>query len=932
MFELISESGENRSQSAGETLQPLPNTRAATQESATGSDPQTQRIGSDGWLPSSRSRPCPVCSRTKDGDCRISADGEQVICHHPKDLAPGTVTNGWAFTKNTSDGRAGHFTIDKPRSRTTTLRSKVVPLRTPAPAAEPAPDPAAITLARLPQAHKQPPAHWPHGQILPYGSDGQQWAKVVVDAKGKRHLPHHIDANGKTISKAGPTPWPLWCEAMALEHGPGKWIVETEGEKCAAWFHAAALVAISQPGHDHKQDKIQARYARIVAAGVAGVVYLADHDKTGSEKAHKCAAAAAAVNLPFITVPAAEVWPGLPAGGSIDDAPGTAADRAAAFNAQLQQRKPKQQAQQAATCSNGQVAELPASFQHLINSLPDGWQPTDNGLVKTPASVGRIAELIEENAGQLLRYNEMTLYVEAHTAHGWEVVTDHSMDSAYVNIDQKGWKITLESVIKAICHVARQRSIHPVRQYLLRIEQDSSITPYDLDRVGPDMFRALLPLHAAMVRKWLVGAVARALNPGCQMDYCLVLQSPEQGIYKSTSFSALASQDWHTSTVPKDDKDFLLNIHSTWIYELAELESVTTKRAAGHMKNLITTRADNFRIPYGRTTETRKRTSVFCGTANTDTFLRDETGNRRYWVVPISGNDKLNIQAIKKYRDSIWKAAVLAYKSGEIPMLSTEQEISSEQQNEGFKEQHAWLEMLHAWMNGTPLARFKPEDPTPQPYFPGIEYAPQDILYSAGLKRPDQINNRDATTLGPLLRSLGFETRRVLVGKSKVRRWIKDHPETTWTTPDHPETAAGGPANPPAAQSISEDGPPGPPEKQNIGKKQAENRDVTVARQAHENHAGKLLKHSGGPSHPTAETTSVCNGSDRTTCPPVAGGLSGGPEPISHAWLPQLLAIRAAHPTAHGQLVDEPALMGEHGIASPCPANKAALQHLAESD
>jgi archaellum biogenesis ATPase FlaH len=340
MFDIKPESGENRSQSAGETLQPLPNTRAATQESATGSDPQTQRIGSDGWLPSSRSRPCPVCSRTKDGDCRISADGEQVICHHPKDLAPGTVTNGWAFTKNTSDGRAGHFTIDKPRSRTTTLRSKVVPLRTPAPAA--------ITLARLPQAHKQPPAHWPHGQILPYGSDGQQWVKVVVDAKGKRHLPHHIDANGKTISKAGPTPWPLWCEAMALEHGPGKWIVETEGEKCAAWFHAAALVAISQPGHDHKQDKIQARYTRLVAAGVAGVVYLADHDKTGSEKAHKCAAAAAAVNLPFVTVPAAEVWPGLPAGGSIDDAPGTAADRAAAFNAQLLNRKPKQQAQQAA--------------------------------------------------------------------------------------------------------------------------------------------------------------------------------------------------------------------------------------------------------------------------------------------------------------------------------------------------------------------------------------------------------------------------------------------------------------------------------------------------------------------------------------------------------------------------------------------------------
>jgi archaellum biogenesis ATPase FlaH len=354
------ENDSHRPQSAEGTRQPLPDPSQDRSNSATGSAAVSGQASGTGWLPSSRSRPCPICGRTKDGDCRISADGEQVICHHPKDLKPGDVVDGWAFTGNTSDDRAGHFTIDKPRAGSPSRPGKVVPLRTPEPAAETAPDPAAITLARLPHPHKQPPAHWPDGQKLPYGSDGRQWVKVVVDAKGKRHLPHHIDANGKSISKPGPNPWPLWCEAMALEHGPGKWIVETEGEKCAAWLHAAALVAISQPGHDHKQEKIQARYARLVAAGVAGVVYLADHDKTGTEKAHKCAAAAAAVNLPFITVPAVEVWPGLPAGGSIDDAPDTAADRAAAFNAQLLNRKPNQQGHQAATVPDGTVADQPA--------------------------------------------------------------------------------------------------------------------------------------------------------------------------------------------------------------------------------------------------------------------------------------------------------------------------------------------------------------------------------------------------------------------------------------------------------------------------------------------------------------------------------------------------------------------------------------------
>ena len=295
------------------------------------------------WLPSSKSRPCPVCDRTKDGDCRISSDELQVICHHPKDLKPGDVVNGWAFTGN--NDRAGHFTIDKPRAGAPSRPAKVVPLRPAAPAAAaaaPAPDPAAVTLARLPDARPTPPAHWINGQELSYGSDKRLWVEVVIEGGSKRHIPNHRDANGKTCRNQGPDPWPLWCEAMALEHGPGRWIAEAEGEKCTAWFHAAGLVAVSQPGHAHSRVKNEARYGRLVAAGVAGVVYLADHDKTGTEKAQRCAAAAAAAGLPFITVPAAEVWPGLPAGGSIDDAPGTAAERVAAFESHLQQRKPEQ--------------------------------------------------------------------------------------------------------------------------------------------------------------------------------------------------------------------------------------------------------------------------------------------------------------------------------------------------------------------------------------------------------------------------------------------------------------------------------------------------------------------------------------------------------------------------------------------------------------
>ena len=577
-----------------------------------------------------------------------------------------------------------------------------------------------------------------------------------------------------------------------------------------------------------------------------------------------------------------------------------------------------------AQAASSEPASLPASFQDLIQGLPDGWKDCKSRRI----SVGQMAQLIEGQKGELLRFNEMTMYVEAKTSNGWQVVNDAAMDSGYVLLDQKGWIIGLESVIKALCHVARQRSIHPVREYLLRIEQDQAIKPYDLDKVGPDMFRAVLPLHAAMVHKWLIGAAARVIRPGCQMDYCLVLHSSIQGMLKSSALTELASEDWHTSTIPKDDKDFLLNVHSKWIYELAELESVTNKRAAGELKNTITTRTDNFRVPYGRTAEQRKRASVFCGTVNTDSFLRDETGSRRYWVVPIKGDQKLNIDAIKKHRDSIWKAAVLAYRAGELPMLSDDMETQSERQNDGYKAPDAWLEMLQAWMGGWPLARFREEDPTPRTYVEGSTYTPADILYSAGLKRPDQITNHDATRLGPLLRSLGFNSKRMDVDGAKVRRWVKDHPETTRTTQDHPETTSGGPATSTATEQFSADRPPGPPEKTKSRKEQ----DGTEASEAEKSTARILLERSGGPALLPAETTSVCNGSERTTCLSNSGGpggLSGGPGPVSDqnlpVWMPDLVALRTANP-GQPPSVYANALMTALGITTDGRSVKAQLK------
>lgn len=347
-------------------------------------------------IPSSKRNPCPICGRTADGDCR-TGDG-LAICHHgsthhpPEGLRPGDVIDGrdgqhWAFTGETTDGRGSTFTLDKPRHQPGRV---VVPLRPRATSHQPAPAAIAglIELAQLQRPVKEPPAHLPHGKRINYSPT--QWVEVIRQGAKKKHLPRHTGADGEMVELAGPDPWPLWQESEALAHGPGRWIAEAEGEKCAAWLRAGGLVAVSQPGHDHSPASIERRYRLLLEAGVAGVLYLADNDPTGERKAKQCAAAAAAVGLPLLVLPAAEVWQGLPVGGSIDDAPGTATERAAALLAAIPAAVERQQQQQRAAAAPA-AAPQP---EPETSAAPQHRRPL------TMAEVGdRLREAISEGMG-----------------------------------------------------------------------------------------------------------------------------------------------------------------------------------------------------------------------------------------------------------------------------------------------------------------------------------------------------------------------------------------------------------------------------------------------------------------------------------------------------------------------------------------------------
>jgi hypothetical protein len=619
-------------------------------------------MGSSGqqWTYSSGRNPCPICQRVKDGDCRISTDRLQVICHHPKDLKPGDVENGWAFTGNISDGRAGHFTLDKPANHRPSASQKVVPLRV-APAAVPATVDGPIELARIPEQSPLKGSPWSYGP--------HQRIERVDQVSGKMFIPQHC-TDGRWVKGAGSEPWPVFGVPA-----PG-WVLELEGEKCCELALAAGVAAISQPGHAHKVEQVAERYRNLQANGVEGIVYLADNDTEGKRRADQAVEAAAQVQLPLRVLLAAEVWPGLPAGGSIDDAPGIPAERVSAITAAITER-----------------------WQTLLREQPtpildDLLGAVEEGKLRRPRT-----DKLTQAVGLVLplRYNLLSNRIECNgePIHGdylsglyLELAEDHAID------------VAKERAIDAAMRVARQNAYHPVRDYLNGITDQ--LTPeewasLDLHCFGSEDLSGWGVIH---LQRQLIGLVARALKPGCELHTCLVLQSDQQGIGKST-FWKLLGGPWFSDSLGdlRDLREDRLQLHSAWIHEWGEIDNVMGKRESETLKRFLSCSRDDVRRPYGRGTAQLLRSCGLVGTTNRRDFIKDPTGNRRFPIIQIRN---VKLDWVKANRDRIWGSALAAYKASHPWHYTAAEGLVVSQQAMGYAAEDPLRDRLETWIDDNP--------------------------------------------------------------------------------------------------------------------------------------------------------------------------------------------------------------------------------------
>ncbi len=153
---------------------------------------------------------------------------------------------------------------------------------------------------------------------------------------------------------------------------------------------------------------------------------------------------------------------------------------------------------------------------------------------------------------------------------------------------------------------------------------------------------------------WVLAAAARAIYPGCYVRNVLILQG-EQNIGKSTFFRILGGEHFCDSLGDCKDKDQKMIAHRKWIHEWAEFEKLWRRALRSEVKGFISATEDTFRVPYGRSTDTYLRRFILCGTSNEEQFLKDPTGNDRFWIISVK--QKINLEQLEKERDAIWSAA-----------------------------------------------------------------------------------------------------------------------------------------------------------------------------------------------------------------------------------------------------------------------------------
>jgi len=273
----------------------------------------------------------------------------------------------------------------------------------------------------------------------------------------------------------------------------------------------------------------------------------------------------------------------------------------------------------------------------------------------------------------------------------WRKCDDERNGSAWTDTDDSALRVYLEKVYgiysqtkvtDALSTVMLKHSFHPVRDYLQSLQWDGVKRAEHLfiHYLGAEENEYTL----TVTRKWLAAAVARVMHPGCKFDNLVVLVGA-QGIGKSYLGKQLG-KEWFSDTFTTiQGKEAYEQLGGAWVMEIGEL-SAMRKAEVEAVKMFISKQEDSFRAAYGRHAKVNKRQCVFYGTTNDDSFLRDKTGNRRFWPIGVDNTKAIYevFDLASEDIDQIWAEAFTWWKSGETLYLNARVSALAEKEQEKY--------------------------------------------------------------------------------------------------------------------------------------------------------------------------------------------------------------------------------------------------------
>lgn len=441
------------------------------------------------------------------------------------------------------------------------------------------------------------------------------------------------------------------------------------------------------------------------------------------------------------------------------------------------------------------VPSIPLQRRDNITALPGVTIPTAESLENWRANLllnadGIIKPRLSQNFKWMLRchsdtaglfaWNEIAEAVFLHRAPPWSAqesspwkprrLLNNDIFETTTWFERRGMTPRKNETADTIYDVSSFSSYNPVKAYLSALVWDQcprlaggawegdTVAPLSTEYLGtPDD-----PIYGRFMVMWHVAAVARIMRPGCQVDNMIVLESP-QGRRKSSYVRAMSTVDgieyFCDDVGDISNKDSIIRLHGCWLVEIAELAKV--RHADIEVtKSWVTRRSDRYRPPYEREVKDVPRHFVLAASVNPSGhgYLRDPTGNRRFWPVPICATTReIDIDRIARDRDQIWAEAVAYYRRGMKWYATRDEELRVDELTGDRRAEDPWAGKLDRWL----------ADPLSSPGLMNGGVTLDEVIQGALGVPIGQQNEWTAKRVVEHLREAGLERAR----KGKLRVW-----------------------------------------------------------------------------------------------------------------------------------------------------------------